>query len=100
MFNYKKIKFFKTTDYFFGLINSGLINKDELFNYLDNLKNDSSIELCIHPSKLRKKNNKSRFNDFYNSINRIKEKNLLFSKDLSLGFKSRKIKLIKYQDLT
>ncbi len=100
LINYKKIKFFKTTDYFFGLLNSGLINKDELFNYLDNLKNGSSIELCIHPSKLRKKNNKSRFNDFYDSINRIKEKKLLFSKDLSLGFKSRKIKLIKYQDLT
>ena len=97
--SYKKIKFFKSTNYFFGLLNSGLIDKNDFFDYLDNIKNNSTVELCIHPSKIIKKTNKNRFNSFYNSINRVREKELLFSKNFAADLKSRNIKLIKYIDL-
>lgn len=96
---YKKIKFFKSTNYFFGLLNSGLIKKNDFFDYLDNIRDNSTVELCIHPSKIKRKKNNNRFNNFYNSINRVKEKELLFSREFSSGLKSRNIKLIKYLDL-
>ena len=54
----KKIKSnFLSTDYFFGVLNSGKIKMSELFIYLDSISSDKSIELCIHPSNEIYENN-------------------------------------------
>ena len=37
-------------DYFFGILNSGKVKKDEFFLYLKNINFNKTIEFCTHPS--------------------------------------------------
>jgi len=92
----KKLVYFKSTNYFYGILNSGKIKTNEFFDYLDNIGKNKTIELCIHPSKKFKN---LTFKKFYNSDNREFEKNLLFSDEFKKGLAKRKIKLINFNSL-
>ena len=48
--NIIKDYFFLSPNYFYGILNSGKIEADDFFVYLDKIKQDSVIELCIHPA--------------------------------------------------
>ncbi len=94
MCNKKINNTFSSPDYFFGILNSGKIEIDELFIYLDSLKYGKIVELCIHPSNKLindKSDIKDKYNmNFYNSKNRINEKNLLLSSELKNFLKKKK----------
>ena len=100
----KKIKNnFLSPDYFFGILNSGKIKKDEFFSYLNYSNFDKTIELCIHPSNrainpMDDQQNTSQRN-FYESENRIIEKKLLLSDEFSHFLTDKKIKLINFSDI-
>ena len=101
----KKIKnSFLSPDYFFGILNSGKTQKDELFSYLDSLKSDKTVELCIHPANkiINKMNSEQKTNlrNFYKSKNRIIEKNLLLSDELKNFLIYKKINLINFSDIS
>ena len=96
----KKIKNnFLSTDYFFGVLNSGKIKMSELFIYLDSIGSDKSIEVCIHPSNETYENNKINKRAFYLSKNRIDEKKLLISDEFKNLLESKKISLINFSDI-
>lgn len=71
---------------FYSILNTCEINADNLFNYLENTRNQS-VEIMLHPSiiKLDKnvKNLESRFIDFLNSDFRTQEFELCFNKNFS-----------------
>mgnify|MGYP001239352012 FL=1 len=97
--NNRKIKnTFLSTDYFFGVLNSGKIKLDEFSIYLDKIDDNKSIEVCIHPSEEVKGNNKDKKN-FYSSSNRKLEKELLISVDFKKYLDDKGIKLINFSDL-
>ena len=95
----KKITYFKSPDYFFGILSSGRIDINELFEYIDSVDNNKTIELCIHPSFLQKKKDNNKYQKFYTSINRNYERKLLFSNILKTKLDERKIKLINFNSL-
>ena len=76
---------FLSPDYFFGILNSGKIKRNELFSYLDCLNPDKTVELCIHPANRFKNHMNIKQNvssrSFYKSKNRVIEKNLLLSNE-------------------
>jgi len=101
--NIIKDNFFLSPNYFYGILNSGKIEADDFFVYLDKIKQDSVIELCIHPAneisfpKIKK--NKVIYKEFTYSQNRLYEKKLLFSEEFEKNLKDKKIKLIDYSSL-
>ena len=95
----KKITYFKSSDYFFGILNSGKIDINELFKYIDSIDNNKTIELCIHPSFLNKKKDDNKYHKFYTSINRDLERKILFSNIFKINLDKRKIKLISFKSL-
>ena len=101
--NIIKDNFFLSPNYFYGILNSGKIEADDFFVYLDKIKQDSVIELCIHPAneisfpKIEK--NKVIYKEFTYSQNRLYEKKLLFSEEFEKNLKDKKIKLIDYSSL-
>tara|TARA_A100001011_G_scaffold303371_1_gene317367 strand:+ start:56 stop:937 length:882 start_codon:yes stop_codon:yes gene_type:complete len=96
-------KFFKCPDYFFGILNSGNINMNEFFLYIKKIKDNSVVELCIHPANkfLGSENYKNDFfyKDFTFNENRFIEKELLFSNLFKKKLDDHKIKLINFTDL-
>lgn len=98
-----KDSFFLSPNYFYGILNSGKIERDEFFLYLNKIKHDSVIELCIHPAneiffpKIEK--NKFYYKKFTYSQNRFHEKKLLFSEEFETNLKNQKIKLVDYSNL-
>ncbi len=97
--NNKKIKNnFLSTDYFFGILNSGKVNLDELILYLDKISSNKSIEVCLHPSEevVNKSTNKR---EFYYHLNRKLEKNLITNDEFKDYLKKEKIKLINFSDI-
>ena len=98
-----KDNFFLSPNYFYGILNSGKIQIDDFFVYLGKIKQDSVIELCIHPAneisfpKIGK--NKVIYKEFTYSKNRLYEKKLLFSEKFEKNLKDKKIKLIDYSSL-
>ena len=98
-----KDSFFLSPNYFYGILNSGKIERDEFFLYLNKIKHDSVIELCIHPAneisfpKIEK--NKFIYKKFTYSQNRFHEKKLLFSEEFETNLKNQKIKLVDYSNL-
>jgi len=101
----KRIKnSFISPDYFFGILNSGKINIDELFSYLDSIDNEKIVELCIHPSnqisdKLNYINEENKSN-FYKNQNRTLEKNLLLSDSFKNFLSYKKINLINFSNIS
>jgi len=96
----KKIKNnFLSTDYFFGVLNSGKVKMDELFIYLDSISSDKSIEICIHPSNEVYEDNKIKKREFYLSKNRSDEKKLLISDEFKNLLENKKIKIINFADI-
>ena len=99
-----KDSFFLSPNYFYGILNSGKIERDEFFLYLNKIKHDSVIELCIHPAneisfpKIEK--NKFIYKKFTYSQNRFHEKKLLFSEEFETNLKNQKIELVDYSDLS
>ena len=95
--------FFLSPNYFYGILNSGKIEIDEFFLYLNKIKQDSVIELCIHPadeiSSPKIEKNKFINKKFTYSQNRLYEKKLLFSEEFEKNLKDQKIKLIDYSCL-
>jgi len=98
-----KDSFFLSPNYFYGILNSGKIEIDEFFLYLNKIKQDSVIELCIHPadeiSSPKIEKNKFINKKFTYSQNRLYEKKLLFSEEFEKNLKDQKIKLIDYSCL-
>lgn len=104
MCNKKIINTFSSPDYFFGILNSGKIEMDEFFLYLDSIKSEKIVELCVHPAnkivndvngvKNIKKTN------FYKSKNRINEKNLLLSDKFKNFLSYKNIDLINFSDIS
>ena len=98
-----KDSFFLSPNYFYGILNSGKIERDEFFLYLNKIKHDSVIELCIHPadeiSSPKIEKNKFINKKFTYSQNRLYEKKLLFSEEFEKNLKDQKIKLIDYSNL-
>ena len=111
-------KFFVFPDYFYGILNSGKIEMNEFFSYLNKIKDNSTVELCIHPAnELPQKGNfpllqsenptspleehvdKFLYKDFTYSKNRFIEKKLLFSDLFEKNLNDHKIKLINFSDL-
>ena len=90
-------------DYFFGILNSGKVKKDELFLYLEKINLNKTIELCIHPAnKIIDKINfqqETSYKSFYFSKNRFYEKDFLLSDELSNFLKQKNIRLINFSDL-
>ena len=90
-------------NYFYGVLDSGKINMDNFFLYVNKIEDNSTIELCIHPAnqflKLDKYNNNNLFKTFAYSENRFYEKKLLFSNDFQKNLNHHKIELINYSDL-
>ena len=101
--NRKITNTFLSTDYFFGILNSGKIKMDELFLYLDNIDLNQSIEVCIHPSNEILDNtsnsDNSKQRDFYASKNRKNEKILLMSEELKYYLNNQKIDLINFSNI-
>ena len=96
----KKIKKnFLSTDYFFGVLNSGKIEIDELASYLDKIDSNKSLEVCIHPSNEVLENTETSKREFYLSKNRIKEKQLLLSERFRNLLKNKKISLINFSEI-
>ena len=95
----KKLEYFKSTNFFYGILSSGKININEFFNYVDSIDKNKTVELCIHPSKKTTKFKNLKFDEFYNSDNREYEDNLLFSSDFKKGLTKRKIKLINFSSV-
>ena len=103
MCNKKIINTFSSPDYFFGILNSGKVKKDELFLYLEKINLNKTIELCIHPAnkiidKIKFQQETS-YNSFYFSKNRIYEKDFLLSNEFSNFLKQKNIRLINFSDL-
>jgi len=94
----RKLNYFKSTDFFYGILNSGKINLNEFFQYVDKIDENKTIELCIHPSHSSSKNS-NKYSKFYSSINRSLENRLLFSDNFKKELKKRKIKLINFNSL-
>ena len=98
-----KDSFFLSPNYFYGILNSGKIEIDEFFLYLNKIKQDSVIELCIHPadeiSSPKIEKNKFIYKKFIYSQNRFHEKKLLFSEEFETNLKNQKIKLVDYSNL-
>ena len=94
-----KLDYFKSTNFFYGILNSGKIDINEFFNYIDSLKKNETVELCIHPSHKIKLIKKQIFENFYKNTNRQYEKNLLFSDDFKRRLIKKKIKLINFNSL-
>ncbi len=98
-FNKKKIKnSFISTDYFFGLLNSGKIKSDELFLYLDSIEENKITEICFHPSDEideKKENLKS----FYSHENRKLEKNFLLGTEFKSYIQNNKIRLTSFSEI-
>ena len=95
---------FLSTDYFFGILNSGKIKTNELFSYLDCLNPDKTVELCVHPAnrfidRMNIKQNVS-LRNFYKSKNRIIEKNLLLSDEFKNFLIHKKINLINFSNIS
>ena len=103
MCNKKINNSFVSPDYFFGILNSGKIDIDEFFSYIDNLNYGNTLELCIHPgNKFSEVNNNSedfKYTNFYKSKNRANEKNLLLSDELKKFLAQKKIDLINFSDI-
>ena len=93
-----KDSFFLSPNYFYGILNSGKIEIDEFFLYLNKIKQDSVIELCIHPadeiSSPKIEKNKFINKKFTYSQNRFHEKKLLFSEEFEKNLKNQNIKLV------
>ena len=90
---------FLSTDYFFGVLNSGKTKIDEFIIYLDKIGSDKSIEVCIHPSNTIYENNKINKRSFYYNKNRSEEKKLLMSDEFKNLLKKKKINLINFSDI-
>ncbi len=95
---------FASPDYFFGILNSGKINVDEFFSYLDYLNPDKTIELCIHPANrfIDQANNTNKTSqiNFYKNKNRSVEKNLLLSDKFLNFLTQKKINLINFSNIS
>ena len=93
----------KSPDYFFGILNSGKIQEDEFFYYVQNIEPNKIIEFCVHPSnELENKfTNQKNLNNknFYLSKNRFYEKNFLFSDSFNQFIKKENIKLVNFSEL-
>ncbi len=90
-------------EYFFGILNSGKLKKDELFLYLDKINLNKTIELCVHPAnqvidKIKFQKEVS-YNSFYISKNRFYEKDFLLSNEFSNFLKQKNVRLINFSDL-
>ncbi len=96
--------FFLSPNYFYGILNSGKIDRDEFFLYLKNIKQDSVTELCIHPANefvfSETKKNEFSYKKFTYSENRFHEKKLLFSEEFQKNLEDQKVKLINYTNLS
>ena len=91
-------------DYFFGILNSGKIEINELLLYLDSINQGKTIELCIHPA--------NKFTDeiynvknigpesFYKDKNRLIEKNLILGDELKKFLTHKKINLINFSEIS
>jgi len=93
---------FISPDYFFGLLNSGELNMEEFFTYLDSIGDDKIIELCIHPAnkfKYSNKTSKKNHLKFYKSENREKERNILLSYVFKKTLLQKKINLINFSNI-
>ncbi len=99
IYNYKQNKNKRYTDCFFGILNSGKIHLIEFLTYIDNLKNENFIELCIHPSNKSRLRVKAKYSKFYEDNNRYFEKKLLFSKKFKTELNKRNIKLLNYNEI-
>jgi len=90
-------------DYFFGILNSGNIKKDEFFYFLKKIQPNTTIELCIHPANQTESEDASnleqKYRNFYSNKNRTYEKFFLFSDEFSDFIKRENIKLISFLDL-
>ena len=101
----KRVKdnFFLSPNYFYGILNSGKIEMDELFLFLDKMKHDSVIELCIHPaneiSLPKFEKDKAIYKKFTYSQSRLYEKKLLFSDEFEKNLKNQNVELIDYSKL-
>ena len=104
MCNKKIINTFSSPDYFFGILNSGKIELDEFFLYLDSIKSEKIVELCVHPANkiVNDVNGVKNINkaNFYKSKNRINEKNLLLSDKFKNFLSYKKIDLINFSDIS
>mgnify|MGYP001226184776 FL=1 len=91
-------------DYFFGILNSGKLQQDEFFLYLEKIGLNKIIELCVHPAnKIMDKiqfKRESIHKNFYSSKNRINEKFFLLSDEFSNFLKQKNIRLINFSDLS
>ena len=85
-----------TSDYFFGILNSGKIQLNELLLYIDKINENKTIELCIHPSNHTNKSLDSKFSDFYENKNRQHEKKLLLSKKFINELTKRHVKILPF----
>ena len=90
-------------EYFFGILNSGKLKKDELFLYLDKINLNKTIELCVHPAnqvidKIKFQKEVS-YNSFYISKNRFYERDFLLSNEFSNFLKQKNIRLINFSNL-
>ena len=89
-------------DYFFGILNSGKVKKDELFLYLEKINQNKTIEFCTHPANKtvnKIKTEEESYNNFYLDKNRFYEKDFLLSDEFSNFIKQKNIKLINFSDL-
>ena len=75
----------KSSSHFYGIVNTGEQNEEEIFKYLKNYKNKQNIEILFHPGSTNIKERKyfdKKFFNYYNSVNRRKEFKLCKSVNL------------------
>tara|TARA_B100000767_G_scaffold272875_1_gene301547 strand:+ start:1731 stop:2594 length:864 start_codon:yes stop_codon:yes gene_type:complete len=98
IFKRKKFNKKNTSDYFFGILNSGKIQLDELLFYIDKINDNKTIEVCIHPSNNINKKIDSKFYQFYENKNRQHEKELLLSKKFKNELIKRRVRILPFSD--
>ena len=103
-YSYSRIRHnFTTTDYFFGIMYSGIMNRKTFLNFIKCMRVNKSYEVALHPGFAAPENEKPYLfpahNRFISSLARIKEYEILTDPEIRNIIKAKNIKLISYKDI-
>jgi predicted glycoside hydrolase/deacetylase ChbG (UPF0249 family) len=91
-----------SSDFFFGILCSGILSKKTVIKFMRCLIQDATYEMAIHAGLAVKRSEciyRSNFNDFICSPARKKEYEITIDEEIKEQIKKEKIELISYKDL-